>query len=388
VKVEAFGNSGAKLGEDLLSLNQRDDPFRVSISRVSIIGTTEIELEVRVGVPSGQRLERIEIFHNDTQVATLDSDGADSPFEARFSAALIGAADFVRAVAYLADGSSLEDARLLASQGGGERVNVNLVELFVVATDRDGEPIKDLRKEDFTVKLRGQKQTIERFELAEEQPLVLGVVVDTSESMWSLMPDTKKAATQFLSETVQTEDRAFLVDFDTRPRLAQATTGDLGLLFRKFAGLEANGFTALYDAIIFSLLQFEETSSRRALVLLSDGDDYKSEYGARKCIQYGRSLGVPVYIIAMGGIHDPRRGMRKIDLEGITEATGGRIHYISAMSDLDGAYSQINRELRSQYILAFSTDEPLSDEQLDSIKLEVPRKKGLKVRTAIGRSTR
>ena len=190
------------------------------------------------------------------------------------------------------------------------------------------------------------------------------------------------------SETVQTEDRAFLVDFDTRPRLAQATTGDLGLLFRKFAGLTANGFTALYDAIIFSLLQFEETSSRRALVLLSDGDDYKSEYGARKCIQYGRSLGVPVYIIAMGGIHDPRRGMRKIDLEGITEATGGRIHYIAAMADLDDAYGQINRELRSQYILAFSTDQPLSDEQLDSIKLEVPGKKGLKVRTAIGRSTR
>jgi VWFA-related protein len=385
VKVEVFAVSGAKLGEDSLSLNKTTELFRVAIGRVTLSATNEVEGEVDVTVPFGKTLDRLEITHNDTLVATL---GAKPPFKTRFATAGVGAADFVSAVAYLSDGSSLEDARLISSQTGSERVNVNLVELFVVATDRSGEPVNDLAREDFKIKLKGRPQEIERFELAEEQPLVLGVVVDTSESMWTLMPDTKKAATKFLSETVQTEDRAFLVDFDTRPRLAQATTDDLGLLFRKFAGLRASGFTALYDAIIFSLLQFEETSSRRALVLLSDGDDYKSEYSARKCIQYGRSLGVPVYIIAMGGIHDPRRGMRKTNLEGITEATGGRIHYISAMADLDSAYGQINRELRSQYILAFSTDQPLSDEQLDSIKLEIPGRKALNVRTAIGRSTR
>ena len=286
-------------------------------------------------------------------------------------------------MAYLEDGSVIEDARLLASQSGGERLEVNLVELNVVVLDQNGAALKNLGQENFTVRLDGKRREVERFALADEVPLVLGLVIDTSESMWPLMPDTKKAGARFLSDTLRDGDQAFLVDFDTQPRLAQAATPDFMQLLRSFAGLQADGFTALFDAVIFSLLQFEETEGRKALVVLTDGDDYRSRFGSKRCIQYGRQLGVPVYIISLAAIQNPRRGHRRIELEGLTEATGGRVFYISETAQLSEAYSQINDELRSQYILAFSTQRQLSQEELAGVRVEVPEK-SWRVRTVVG----
>ena len=126
-----------------------------------------------------------------------------------------------------------------------------------------------------------------------------------------------------------------------------------------------------------------EAEGRKALVLLTDGDDYRSRYGPRRCIQYGRRLGVPVYIISLAGIHGPRRNLRRLDLESITEGTGGQVYYISDMAELDQAYASINRELRSQYVLTFSTDRELSERELDEIEVGMDRK-GLKVRAVVG----
>jgi GNAT superfamily N-acetyltransferase len=188
--------------------------------------------------------------------------------------------------------------------------------------------------------------------------------------MEALMPDTKDAGARFLGNTLRPADRAFLVDFDTQPHLAHAASGELVSLIRSFGRFRADGFTALYDAIIFSMLQFEEgTEGRRALVLLTDGDDYKSKYSQGRCIRYGKDLGVPVYILGLGGIFNPRGGLPKIDLEGIVEGTGGRIFYIHDTSEIGRAYDRINAELRSQYLLAFSSDRELTQKELDSVPM-------------------
>jgi len=215
---------------------------------------------------------------------------------------------------------------------------------------------------------------IERFVPADEAPLRIGLVIDTSGSMESLMTDTKTAGAQFLANTLRPGDEAFLVDFDTQPRLAHPASGDVISLIRSFGRFRTDGFTALYDAVIFSMLQFEEGPQRRALVLLSDGDDYRSKYGQKRCIQYGKDLGVPVYILALGGLLDPRAGLPKFELEGLVEQTAGRIFYISAPTELTGAYDQINAELRNQYLLAFATDRELSEKEIESLRVEVKRK--------------
>jgi Ca-activated chloride channel family protein len=284
-----------------------------------------------------------------------------------------GPADYVRAVAVLADGTTVDDARLLGAEGASERLAVNLVELFVVATDRrTGAPVTGLGPEAFTIREGRNERPVESFRVADQVPLELAVLIDTSESMWPLMPDTKKAASKFLAETLADGDRAFLVDFATKPRLVRAATGDLLELLAAFGGLEAGGATALYDSIVFATTQFDDVPGRRAVVLLTDGVDYGSRFGPRRSIEQAQAAGAPVYVVSLAGLWNERGGTpRNNDLEGITGQTGGRIFYISDLTQLDSAYAEINAELRSQYVLAYSTERPLSPEELAKLEVKV-----------------
>ncbi len=380
VKAMAYGSGDALIGEHEVRLNPGRDAFQARITRIQeqlADGTVKVEAEVQV--PTGKQLDRVEFFQNDTMVKVHQQ----PPFSVELPRPESGTQDFVRVVAYLADGTWIDDAQLLTGTGVAERLEVNLVELHVMVTDRQGEPVTDLELDDFTVRFQGSEQEIQRLALAQDVPLVLGLVIDTSESMWPLMPDTKKAGAQFLTASLNEGDSAFLVDFDTQPRLAHGITDEIVDLLRTFNSLTADGFTALYDATIFSMLQFEDARGRKALVLLTDGDDYKSKYGPRRCVQYGKRLGVPVYVISLAGIQNRRRNARRPELEGLAEATGGQVFYINEMPELSEAYAHIDRELRSQYVLTFSTDRLLAEEELDAVAVEVDRK-SVKVRAIVG----
>lgn len=382
VRADAFTRDGIALGSDQLRVNSGDDRFQVSIDEIVATPAGGVTVEARVRLPAEATLQRVEFYRDQTLVDTL----AAAPFRITLAAAEPTGREVVRVVAYLSDGTWIDDAKLLTPTGVAERIEVNLVELHVFVTDREGRPVPELRREDFRVYRRDAEQPIQHLALAEQVPLLLGLVIDTSESMWTLMPDTKKAGARFLTDTLTEGDRAFLVDFDTRPRLAEPITPEVVKLLRRFSALEADGFTALYDAVVFSMLQFEEAAGRKALVLLTDGDDYRSRYGPRRCIQYGRRLGVPVYIISLAGIQNPRRNLRRIDLEGLTEGTGGRVFYISRPEELGDAYASINRELRSQYILTLATDRRLDEQELEELRVRVARE-GLAVRVVIGGQT-
>ncbi len=379
IEAIAYSASGREIGRHSIVVNDASNPFRVEIAGLD--GQPEsgsVGVRAVVSIPPATELDRVEFFWNDELGATIEK----PPFEATLTSADPQTSDFIRVVAHLTDGTANEDAWLLSAPGPSERIDVNLVEIYVVATDSNGAPVEGLGQDDFEVVLQGKPRPIETFGLAEERPLVLGVVIDTSESMYPLMLETKQAGAQFLLQTIEEEDRAFLVDFDTKPRLAHGTTDDVAKLLRAFGRLEADGFTALYDAIIFALLQLEESEGRKALVLLTDGDDYRSEFNQKRCIEYGQDLGVPVYIISLTSVYNQSRNVRKTDLEGITEATGGRIFYIREVEQLGTAYAQINDELRKQYLLTFTTERQLSTDELRSIKVKSKRK-GLTVRAAV-----
>ncbi len=376
VRAVAFNAAGRAIGEDRLLINDREPGHRLRIGELRVTDgtvTVNAQLELAGAVPA----RRMDFYLNEQRLAQLTAPpwGADLPRPAPQPS------DFVRVVAVFADGSEVEDAQLV--EATAERVEVNLVQVFAVVTDRNGSPRRDLTREDFELKLAGRKQAIDRFAPAEQVPLVLGLVIDTSGSMWTLMPDTRQAGSRFLVQTLRAGDRAFLVDFDTRPRLAAALTGDVGSLLRRFAGLTAEGFTALYDAVIFSMLQFEREGGRKALVVLTDGDDYKSRFGAKRCIEYGRELGVPVYIIALGGMYGERRDIKRLDLDSLAGSTGGRVFYISGSEELGAAYDVIQQELRSQYLLAFNSSQPLTPDELGKIKVAV-RQRDLQVRAVAG----
>ena len=316
LRAVAYDGAGRELGEDRLTVNDRSPGNRVRIGELAA-GDGMVRVTARLEQAGAAPARSMEFYLNERRLARLTA----PPWQADLPRPDPQPSDFVRVVAVFADGSEVEDARLI--EAAAERVEVNLVQVFAVVTDRDGAPRRDLTRDDFELRVDGHRQSIDRFAPAEQVPLVLGLVIDTSGSMWTLMPDTRQAGSRFLVQTLRDGDRAFLVDFDTRPRLAAELTGDVGSLLRRFAGLTAEGFTALYDAVIFSMLQFERESGRKALVVLTDGDDYKSRFGAKRCIEYGRELGVPVYIIALGGMFGERRDIKKLDLDSLAGSRRG-----------------------------------------------------------------
>ncbi|MCP4660776.1 MAG: VWA domain-containing protein [bacterium] len=381
VRAVAYDSQDRELGEDTLIVNQLDVPFRVRITGMrsaEVAGAPAMEVTAEVTLPADARLDRVEFYRNDQLITRLKR----PPFRSRIPTPEIGPEDYLLVVATLADGSSIDDVVLLAG-GPVEEVAVNLVELHVVAGDADERPVKDLRPEEFVILHRGVPAVVESFAYADDVPLVMGVVIDTSGSMELVMHDTRRAAARFLGQTVLPQDRAFVVDFDIEPRLLQGTTGDMTRLLLSLGKLQAEGRTAMYDAIVFSMLQFEKESGRKALVVLTDGDDLDSRYGPRYCAEFGRKLGVPIYIIGLGGLDSLRRTYRKSDLRKVTSQTGGRLYFVDSLDELAGAYAEINAELRSQYSLTFYTDSDLSDEERRGVEVRIKRP-GLSARTVVG----
>ncbi len=379
LRAIAFDGDDRELGSDTLEVNRIDAPLRVRIRELAgnpAAGSVEVVAEVTV--PLDSELDRIELFLNDSLLARFEA----SPIRYRVATPEPSPEDYIRVAATLADGTSIDDVALLAA-GEIEEVDVNLVEIHVVASDGGGQPVEDLAQEDFTILHRGERQPAQSFAFADDVTLILGVVIDTSGSMQLVMHDTRKAAAKFLGSTVLPQDRAFLVDFDIQPRLLHPTTSDLPALLGDLARLEAEGATALYDAIVFSMLQFEREAGRKALVILSDGDDHESRFGPKYCVELARRTGVPIYIIGLGALDTLRRTYRKKDLRRVTEETGGRLYFVDSLAELDEAYAQINAELRSQYTLSFYADSDLDATERREVEVEI-RRPGVTARTVVG----
>ena len=380
LEVLALDEEGRQIGRDTLQINRREQPFRVRITGLEgDPAEGQVEVRATVTIPPERSLDRVELYRNEELLATFREPRVDTRVDTRGA----GPTDFLRVAAFLTDGDSIDDVILLDNPEAVEQVEVNLVEIQTVVTGKDGKPVDDLRQDDFRIVYGGEAQSPQSFAYADDVPLLLGLVVDTSGSMQLLMHDTKKAAAKFLGTTVLPLDSAFLVDFDQRPRLLHDTTDDLSSLFLRLGRLEAGGSTAMYDAIVFSMLQFERQPGRKALVVLTDGDDHESRYGPKYCAELAQDTGVPIYVIGLGALDTFRRTYSKKDLRRITEGTGGRLYFVDSIQELDEAYAQIQAELRSQYSLSFYTERDLTSEERREIRVRV-RPEGLEARTVVG----
>jgi VWFA-related protein len=377
VRAVAYASSGELLGEDELEVNGGSGRFRVSIRSVTgDPAAGQVTVDAAVDLPPDQKLERVEFYFNETLVTSR----SEPPFRVAVPTPSAGPSDYLRVAAYLADGSTIDAVELVAAPGAVDQVNVNLVEVYAVVTDANGSPVTDLRREDFEVKVDGRLKPLEDLGLAQDLPLRLGLVVDSSGSMVEIMIEAKQAGARFLAELMRPGDQAFLVDFDTQPRLLVPLTGSLTTLLRAFHGMEPEGATALYDSLVFSVLQLGGERGRKALVLLTDGDDYHSRFGPARVIDDAHQSGVPVYVIGLGNPKLLKKIVRQNDLDRITEKTGGRVFLAEDADALGLAYGRINAELRSQYLLTFYAD---PDTPLGNVQVQV-RKPGLEVRSVVG----
>ncbi len=410
VEVRATTARGASAGTDQLILNRLDPPFAV---RISAIGPADqpadspasqpgVMVQAAISTPRSETLERVEFHRNGELLQVLGACGANSAappcaplnsepgpdgvhvVSADLPVGEITPQDFVRVVARLGSGRGLEDVELLEGAEFQDEVNVQLVQLQVLAVDRRGDPVGDLVAEDFEIREDGERRPVEELHLSNEVPLSLGLAIDSSGSMLEIWQQTNAIAEAFLHSALTWRDQAFLVDFDSTIRLVQPLTGSKPLLVRGLERLFPQGQTALYDAILFSLLQYGDAPGRRALVVVTDGLDSNSRADPTRAIDFGKRLGVPVYVVAMRSDHFGPTTMEDANLRNamraLTGPTGGRLFQIDSVGQLGNVLSHIEEELRRQYVLTYYSERPLGAALEPDVRTT---RKGLRVRSAL-----
>ena len=384
LQAVAYDAAGKELARDSVRINDPGEAFQVRIVEPAAkkgVGPVEVEADVRA--PAGRRVERVEFFWNDELAGTVYA----PPFRHRVVVPRGQPVGYLKVAARLEDGSMAEDAVPLNASDLGDRIDVRLVQLAVVVTDPSGKPVPGLPKEAFRVRQDGQEQQISAFENAGELPLTVALAIDSSASMFLKLPDVRKAVASLLETGLGNRDRALLIDFDTEPRLVRPVTRDLAAVSSSLSALTADGGTALWSAVSYSLAQLRGISGRKALVVYSDGIDEGERFSFSSCLAAARESRVPIYLI----VANPRAARGEdggfltepssVKFRKLAEAGGGQVYFIERDQDLSGVYQQILSELRSQYTLAFYPKE--TAEGRGRIEVEVAGK-GLTARTMSG----
>jgi len=267
------------------------------------------------------------------------------------------------------------------------KARVNEVRVVFTVTDRHGRYIKDLKQNDFKVIDDQKPAELRSFNSETNLPLQVGLLVDASNSVRDRFKFEQEAAIEFLNAIIRPHyDKAFVVGFDATPEVTQDFTDNTENLSAGVRMLRAGGGTAMYDALYFAcrdkLLKQEQTGPvRRAIILLSDGDDNSSHVSREEAIEMAQRADTIVYTISTNVSGMKGKGDKV--LERIADATGGGAFFPFQMRDVSDAFVSIQEELRSQYAVAYKPANFVADGRYRTIEI-LAQDKGLKVRTRKG----
>jgi VWFA-related protein len=269
------------------------------------------------------------------------------------------------------------------------RLRVNEVPVIFTVTDKHGRYIKGLKKDDFKViDDRKVVDHIQSFRSETDLPLQVGLLVDASNSVRDRFKFEQESAIEFLNATIRPRyDVAFVVGFDATPDVTQDFTDSTEALSKGVRSLRPGGGTAMFDALYYScrdkLLKREQTGPvRRAIILLSDGDDNLSHVTREEAIDMAQRAEVIIYTIStnISGM----KGKGDKVLERIADATGGRAFFPFQIRDVADAFMSIQEELRSQYAMSYKPADFIADGRYRTIEIQAVREKSFRVRTRKG----
>jgi VWFA-related protein len=269
------------------------------------------------------------------------------------------------------------------------RKTVNEVNVVFTVTDKHGRYVKDLKRNDFNfVDDSKPAAEIRDFKSQTDLPLQVGLLVDASNSVRDRFKFEQESAIEFLNQTVRPKyDSAFVVGFDVTPEVTQDFTDNTEMLSRGVRALRPGGGTAMYDALYYAcrdkLLKAPRSGAvRRAIVLLSDGEDNQSHVTREEAIDMSQRAEVIVYTIStnISGM----KGKGDKVLERIADATGGRAFFPFQLRDVSNAFAEIQDELRSQYAVSYKPADFKADGHYRTIEIVALDKKNLHVRSRRG----
>ena len=298
-----------------------------------------------------------------------------------------------------------QDTSQSSNQQQGEvptfRKNVNVVNVFFNVKDKHGALIPNLAKDEFEIYENGKPQTIKYFSAEANQPLTLGILIDSSGSMQRMLPEEKVVAGDFLRQVITEKDLAFVISFDISVDLLQDLTTDVSLLR---AGLDkahinvgggSSGIpgvgqgpvpisrpkgTLLYDAVYLASNEvLSKQVGRKAMVILTDGVDEGSRLKLKDAIEAAQKADSICYVLLLS---DPQYGSDYGVMHDLAEQTGGRVIQVNHPDKIGDAFKQISNELRSQYNIGYTPDNDKHDGSFR--KIELKAKNGYKVQARKG----
>ena len=278
------------------------------------------------------------------------------------------------------------------------RVETDVTNLPFTAMDKQHRFVTTLRAEDLRVLEDGVPQTLFTFQRETDRPLAIAFLIDVSRSQEFTLPDEKAAARSFIEKVIQSnKDQVAIVPFTGLAYLEQGLTRDVLSVYRVLERVEVavpaylgagrplsgiatgpgllappdEGTTAIWDAVALTssdVLANAPGLRRRAIILLTDGLDTTSRLSQKEAIN--RALGAETVVYSIG-IGSKREGVNRDVLRDVAQRTGGRAFFPDKKFDLDAAFTEIEQELRTQYLLAYTSTNKKRDGSYRKITIEI-----------------
>lgn len=267
-------------------------------------------------------------------------------------------------------------------------LDVTRVNLLFTVTDKKGRFVTDLGRDDFAVFEARKPQQILEFTAESDLPLRLGILVDTSNSIRGRFKFEQEAAIEFINSIIRPQaDKAVVVSFDSSTELIADLTGDTEKLAAGIRNLRPGGGTSLYDAVYYVcrdklMMDQPRHKFRRAIVIISDGDDNQSTHTRDQALEMAQKADVVIYGISTN-ISRIQTDGDKI-LRYLAAETGGMAFFPFKVEDMAQSFENIANELRHQYNLLYRPESAKTDGQYHTVDVRVVTRKDLQVRSRKG----
>ena len=265
------------------------------------------------------------------------------------------------------------------------RSGVDITSFAATVTDKKGNIVPGLTRDDFEILEDGKKQAVEFFAHGDGDAALamhLGLMVDASGSMQSDMKLAQTAAIKFLNRLPAAEDIT-LVDFDTEVRITRYPQRDFARLVERIRQRKADGWTALYDALGTYLDGADSQNGRTVLVMYTDGGDSRSVLSFTETMTLLKASNITVYAIGLVEHTGAARGEMQLTLRQLAEATGGQAFFPMSMREVDSAYDKVLAEINGQYHLGYQPANAVKDGAWRKVEIRV-NKPDVRVRSRKG----
>jgi len=263
------------------------------------------------------------------------------------------------------------------------RKNVSVVSVFFTVKDHHGALLPNLTKDEFEVLEDARPQTIKYFASETDLPLTLGLLIDSSRSMQSMLETEKVVAADFLRQVITDKDLAFVISFDSSVDMLQDLTSDVRLLDGGLKRAKINPNPKgelLYDGIYLASTEvLSKQVGRKAMVALTDGQDEGSRVKLRDAVEAAQKADAICYVLL---VHASQDAAGTAEMRQLAEATGGRVIEVDNPHKIGDALRQISSELRSQYSLGYTPENSKRDGTFR--KIEIKSKNGYKIQARRG----